>query len=464
MHRITSLGLAVAVLLACTTPLASAQEMSIERVYMASDAELVNPERGFYRQWNSQDGVGALDLATMKQHRAAGMTLMLRLYYYKTFRDRPLTQDQLDLFDQDMNILREAGLKTILRFAYTEAIGDPDAPIDVVLGHMEQLRPLMHKHADVIAVAQGGFVGAWGEWHASMNDLAEPHNARRIIAKWLENLPEGRFVQIRTPRLKWMLLGHSRPIQSHHAWGTAAGRLAHHNDCFLSSPTDVGTYEDIELEKAYLAEETRYLPMGGETCQLTEFSAPDNARHELAMLHWSYLNLDYQPAVINMWRDEGFFNEVRDRLGYRLVLEKLSYPETASAGGAIDINLQLSNHGWAAPYNPRDLRMAIRHKTTGALYAVTLPDDPRLWLPGAPIAVTRTLGLPTDLVEGDYSLHLMLADGAASLRDRPEYAIQLANDGLYDANTGWHDLGITIKVEGESTAAILSDVRFLPAK
>lgn len=434
-----------------------AQQM-LERTYNPSDAELVNPERGFYRQWNAQDGQGALDLDTMKQHRADGMPLMLRLYYYKTYRDRPLDQQQLDLFDRDMNTLRQAGLKAILRFAYTEAIGDPDAPIDVVLGHMQQLKPLIRKHADVIAIAQGGFVGAWGEWHASSNDLAEPPNARRIVAQWLDNLPESRVVQIRTPRLKWMLVGHNAPLTRDHAWTTPAGRIAHHNDCFVSSPTDVGTYENIEVEKAYLDQETRFLPMGGETCMLNALSSPDNAEAELRRFHWSYLNLSYNPQVIDLWRKEGFLQDVRDHLGYRLHLEKAATSPDASAGGSARIELTLNNTGYAAPFNPREVRIALRNTRTDETYEASLPVETRAWLPDQPIALSATLGLPDSLPEGNYRWHLMIADGSTSLRDRPDYAIQLANDRLYNKATGWHDLGINLKVSGTAHAGLLADV------
>lgn len=52
--------------------------------------------------------------------------------------------------------------------------------------------------------------------------------------------------------------------------GTELTRTGHHNDCFLASDTDFGTYSDgnIDAEKSYIEGETKYTIMGGETCQV----------------------------------------------------------------------------------------------------------------------------------------------------------------------------------------------------
>lgn len=408
-----------------------------------------NPERGLYHQFTSQAEQDPLTLEAVETTLSQdNLTLMLRMYYLKTFRDRPLSDKQLDMIRSDFNIIRQAGAKCILRFAYTQAIGEPDAPVDIVLGHMDQLAPIIRDNADVILTAQAGFVGAWGEWHASTNDLAEPNNAKKIVHKWLEILPDSRTVQLRTPRQKWMILDDKTAITAEQAFqGTPIARLGHHNDCFISSETDVGTYEDIENEKAYLNAETAYLPMGGETCALTQFSDPDNARAEMESLHFTYLNLGYHPEVLDKWRNDGFFREVANRLGYRLSLESFSAPTAATPGGDLPIRITLTNSGFAAPCNPRSVQLILQH--TGAAYETILPitAEPRAWLPGEPIEIAEQLQVPDDLPPGEYKLFLTLPDPEPTLRDDPAYAIRLANPGLWDAQTGRHDLGVTLSVE-----------------
>ena len=428
--------------------LASCGALSAEKMFNADDQQdIANPERGLYTQFTSQAESDPLKLNDLQALRSENMTLLLRMYYLKTFRDRPLSRAQLNLIRDDFALIRRAGVKCILRFAYSQGIGEPDAPIDIVLKHMDQLTPILRENADVIATAQAGFIGAWGEWHASTNNLAEPQNAKRIVRKWLAILPPQRTLQLRTPRQKWMILGDKTPLQPDTAFAnTPAARIGHHNDCFLSSPTDVGTYENTEAEKQYLHADTRFVPMGGETCAKAAFSEPDNARKEMTNLHFSYLNLGYHPDVISAWRDNGYLDEVKRRLGYRLSLTSIEYAESVGPDENLPITLTLSNTGFAAPFNPRHVELILVSKDGSTQYTTTLPDDPRTWMPGKPIHINASLNIPADADPGKYRLLLALPDPEPTLADRPEYAIQLANPGLWNPTTGRHDLGITIQI------------------
>ncbi len=419
----------------------------LSRDYTALDAVIANPERGLYVQFTARGQAEPLEPGALRALRDENITLILRLYYLNEFRDSPIDNARLALIADDLDTAREAGVKAILRFAYNEKIGDPDAPISVVLGHMDQLGPILRENADVIAVVQAGFVGSWGEWHASTNDLREPKNAKQIIGKWLDTLPESRFVQVRTPLIKQMLVDTDEPLTQAQAYTDASrARIAHHNDCFLATDTDMGTYQDIEGEKRYLAQETRFLPMGGETCHVSSFNAVNNARKELARFHWSYLHRDYHPEVIGGWRDAGFLEEIEKTLGYRLLLDRFAVSGEAAAGRTIDAELTFENTGWATPFNPRGVELVLRSQADGTTHHAALPTDPRRWWPGKPQKVTAQLGLPMDLPAGTYDVWLWLPDGAPSLRDRPEYAVRLASDLPWDPGTGMHDLGASVEV------------------
>ena len=41
---------------------------------------------------------------------------------------------------------------------------------------------------------------------------------------------------------------------------------------------------------------------------------------------------------------------------------------------------------------------------------------------------------------GRYGLHLKIADQFESIKDRPEYCIQLAKQDIWDYTTGWNNL------------------------
>ena len=81
------------------------------------------------------------------------------------------------------------------------------------------------------------------------------------------------------------------------------------------------------------------------------------------------------------WREAGFFEEVERRLGYRLVLNKAGVSSHAAAGSAVRVEMELSNAGWAAPFNPREVELVLQG-AEGRVYYAALDVDPRRWQAG----------------------------------------------------------------------------------
>ncbi len=431
-----------------TLVLAASGALSATQSFLADDLRVIaNPERGLYFHVGSQSEQNPVQPWMTQHMQDNNMTLMLRLYYLKSFRDQPLSQTQLDMISSDFAMMRQGGVKSVLRFAYSEGNGEPDAPLSVVLNHMDQLAPIIDANSDVIATAQAGFIGAWGEWHSSTNNLMDPVNARQITDKWMQILPADRTIQLRTPSQKWMIVQDTDALTPGEAFtGSDKSRIGHHNDCFLASETDFGTYANPVAEKAWLNTDTQYVPMGGETCSLSSRSGSATARVEMQQLHYSYLNSGYHPDVLAGWEADGFMDEVKRNLGYRFTLESIGYDPSALAGGQLPVTIDLVNSGWAAPFNPRDVVLTLVSEDGLTEYDIPLPDDPRTWLPGGTITLSALIDVPAEAAAGNYQLLLSLPDPEATLADRPEYAIQLANPGLWDPATGRHDLGITIAV------------------
>ncbi len=418
--------------------------------YELDDQFILNPERGFYRQFTARSEGRPLSLSDIEELRDQNMSLLLRMYYLDTFRDRGLSDQQLQLVEADLHMIRRGGCKCILRFAYSSGFGRPDAPLEIVLRHIEQLRPILKDHADVIAVMQAGFIGAWGEWHNSTNHLEADDTVRKIAAALLDSLPANRSIQVRTPRYKRIIVGNDSVLTSKTAFaGKQQSRIGHHNDCFLADDTDLGTYElqRLEQDRLYVAEDTRYVPMGGETCAVSPFSEYENARAELRKLHFTYLNRGFHPRVLAAWQENGLFAEAQKLLGYRLVLLSSSCDPRTQPSGTWNVSLELQNSGWAAPINPRDVVLLMKSEDQPLTYEVRLPVDPRGWLPGDTITIDFAIGLPKTMKPGHYNLSLSLPDPETRLEDRVEYAIQLANKGLWDSQTGLHNLRQSIVVE-----------------
>src|SRR6185503_4427169 len=166
-------------------------------------------------------------------------------------------------------------------------------------------------------------------------------------------------------------------------------RVAHHNDCFLSSDTDVGTYErdgviTIERDQAYLAELTRFTPMSGETCAPNPpRSECTSALQEMALLHFSAINEAYHKGILRSWQDGDCMEEITNRLGYRLTLISTDFNEQIRPGGLLNLTINLANKGFASLMNPRPLYVVLVGWETVPSYTIKLDLDPRTWEPGS---------------------------------------------------------------------------------
>lgn len=452
LRRLIHVFPAVLLLLALASP-AAAQDADLTPVtYTPSDVHFANPERGFFTYVESFPYSPVLSPTRLRAYRDDQLTLIWALYSIGEYRDKDIPQSFLDRLDADFAAMREAGIKCVIRFRYALNESQPDAPLEIVLRHLDQLKPVFERNYDVIAVAQAGFIGAWGEWHASSNNLTRLENMRAVLFKFMEVLPEERAIQLRYPESKMQIFETSAAITEEEAFsGSDKARTGHHNDCFLASQNDVGTYRiGPTWEKNYLNKDTHYVPMGGETCtprEGTMFYNCENALKELAQMHWSYLNRDYYRGILQHWRDEGCMPDVERRLGYRFVLEEGRYTSTVAPGGTFRFELDLRNDGFAAPYNPRGLQAILRSIADPSVtYEVNLPSDPRFWTAGESQQLAVDLGIPEALPEGQYSLHLFLPDPVEELRDRWEYAIRLANEDVWDEETGYNDLFHVVNV------------------
>ena len=401
----------------------------VTRSFVESSANLVNPERGFYVGLNLVAGTGAASV------RSRGHSLAIAIVRLDAYRDKPLDQPLLDALDAGFANVRANGIKVMLRFSYNSSFTD-DASKSRILQHIAQLAPVLARHQDVISVMQAGFIGAWGEWHSSTNGLDNTTDRTDILNALLAALPASRAVQVRTPMFKSASFGGA--LTQEEAWsGTNRARLGHHNDCFLASANDLGTYASPAADwEAYVAQDGRFTPIGGETCKL---NAPRTdcpaAVAEMKTNHWSYLNLEYHQDVLGSWTTQGCMDDVQIGLGYRLVLQEVVHPDRASAGGALDLRVTLVNRGFAALYNQRPLVVVLTQGTTRREIPIEAI-DPRRWEPGAPFSVDVHAALPADLAPGTYRVSLWLPDADEALRGDPRYAVQLANEGVWDAERG----------------------------
>lgn len=461
-----------------------------------------NPERGFFHSNYLAPGE-SIDLG---ETSTDGDTVLKVNFELGSFRQQPDIGPVVDTVVNALNDARAAGIKLWPRFRYNDGTGCPfawegqepdptsytcDTDLATMLAHVDALTPALLAGQDVIVALDAGFIGAWAEWHSSDHFAEEADGGdypqrRMLVDALLAALPE-RHVLVRAPTYKLGMytddplpadpLSHALNRGSAFDPAEPRARIGHLNDCFLSTDNDMGTYpsENLEAWKDFVAKETRFVPMGGETCPIgsdngvpvvSEQSHCDppateggRAVAELSRLHWSLLHREWVPQILENWIAEGCYPEIDRRLGYRLVVHDASFNPAAAPGGLLVLRVDLENVGFAAPFNPRPVRVVL--DGPARLVADLSSVDPRRLEPSRPSSIEALLRIPADAPAGEYRLALWLPDASPAIADDPSYAIQLAstNDGTptWDATSGTNTLSSNFTVSPDAPGTLDPD-------
>ncbi|WP_020535857.1 DUF4832 domain-containing protein [Lewinella cohaerens] len=470
--------------------------------YTNSSIDFPNPERGFYYPTNSNDGLldeGGIaglrnDFMPWQANYQVHSTLVYRYFMLTNFINGPISEAFLEDMQTDFNTIRNAGAKLIVRFSYiNEGDDDPppygDATKSQVLSHIQQIAPILQANADVIAAVQSGFIGVYGEGyytdHFGFAALPEDggtgyltaqnwDDRNEVITALLAALPENRMIQVRYPQQKQKFVyGNAAPTTS----APSGGRIGFHNDCFLASNADFGTFTNYDEWspahttmvtdlRNYKAQDSQTVVVGGETCAANvdmsgdEQCSADGGRadSDLALFHYSFLNSDYNNADVNNQWIGVCLDDIKLKLGYRFVLQSGSFPAEAQPGQQVTLDLSITNEGYAAPFNPRGVEYILRNTTTNDLYYAAPNSNPQQWQPGTTTNLNQTFCLPNNIPFGQYELLLHLPDPEPTLYGNPNYSIRLANtlpnsDDVWESNTGFNQLGHTITVNNTATGS-----------
>ncbi len=457
MRRLLLLSLALFPAFSCTVdqpdkedeqgqqvvPAPPSSDNDVVLYFTESSAHITNPERGFYKAADIGKNDSAISTSDVKAQVAQGRTLYYLGFYLNNFMSGEISESFLNKIQSSFDALRAGGAKCILRFAYKKSESDKpwDAPQEIVLGHIAQIKPILEKNKDVIFVMQAGFVGVWGEWYYTTNFNYQPSSnadylpRKQVADALLDALPKEREVSLRTPQFKMRMYGvglkDTITVNTAHD-GSTLSRLGGHNDCFGAAKDDWGTFDQETNDRKFWKADTRYTIMGGETCNVSEYCTCTSSLKDMEDYHWTYLNSGYNTDVISRWNNQGCLDQIKDRLGYRLSLRQVRHSVNPKAGETIRVELVMTNSGFAAPMNPRNAFLVFKDNS-GNVTKFPLGSDPRSWQPG-----TRTL-VSAIIVPAEHgTVYLELSDPL--LQDRPVYSIALANDGIYDSKTGLNKL------------------------
>ena len=154
---------------------------------------------------------------------------------------------------------------------------------------------------------------------------------------------------------------------------------------------------------------------------------------DLKRMHWDTINSTFHKGVINEWKSGGCNDTIAKSLGYRLVMTSAQLPDAVKPGSHFSGTINLINVGWGKIYNTRDCELIFRNAETKKEFVVKLTNDPRHWcMTDSSVAVNVSAPVPASTPEGEYAVYLNLPDPAASIRNRPEYSIRLANKDVWE--------------------------------
>ena len=423
--------------------------------FTESNKNFANPERGFYKHYDFLNSSATpLSVSALQAARVeSNITLFYTGHYLTEFVKSDISDKFLNLVRENMQALRDAGAKCVLRFAYTNSQSKHpyDAEPKWVARHIEQLKPILQEYSDVILVFQSGFIGVWGEGYYTDNFFFDPqtpeeHKLRKeVIDAMLDAIPADRQVALRTPMFKRNMYAESYKDTLTLATaydGSAKARLSAFNDCFGASSDDYGTFIGSETRE-YWRKDTRYTLMGGETCGLSDYCKCKQSIKDCEDFHWTYMNSGYNADVLNRWTSEGCMDEVKRRLGYRLSLKDVATSK-AAAGKALRVRFNIRNTGFAAPANPRHIELVLVDGKGNKTVYEFKDVDVRYWFANETVTVDKLIELPKN-ASGNCTLYLNLPDPKATIHDNPLFSIRLANDGVWNEKTGYNTL-VTFKL------------------
>ncbi len=441
-----------------------------EVTYTATNEAFPNPERGFYKflvnsiTWPTKYS-GVRDLG----YSIARLFIQLDPYI-----NSDLPQSFLDELTSEFALARSAGVKIIVDTSYNFGYINGDinqlsdmASLSQILRHISQSKPILQANEDVIMAQEAGYIGAWGEWHQG-NTIGDFDYISRgaVLNAMLDALPTSRMILLRYPRDLYYL--HGTPTTYEEAYnGTNRARVGFYNLGVNSSLDGWTTFSywgipgySVDENKAFVAANSLYTLTGGETDVLDpSYPSCATALPELQSMHYSYLDMDWNPSVYSIWQTQGCFDEINRRLGYRFELLNAYYTTSIQPGGNFHLQLNLRNTGYAAMFNARPVYAVLQNGSNKYTFPVSA--DPRRWAAGADVSISQDWQLPADMSAGNYTLNLWLPDAADSIKNNPLYAVRFANLNTWDVDNGYNILASNISIADNVPPAAPTGVKVL---
>ena len=356
--------------------------------FTESTAYLKNPNRGFYYMHGFYITDEKMEFSQEIASRFCEDTetdltmIQINLAFYK---DGEISAQGLANIDALFQSLKTIDKQLIVRFLYdwdgTNELTEPEE-LAIILRHMEQVGPIVAAYRENIYTLQGLFIGNWGEMNGTVYTAGEDLVA--LYETLRDATDDSVFLSVRMPMQWRKATGITDPLQGR----TKAGKLGLFNDGMLGSFSDYGTYGTSSREEAgdyscwSREEEIAFqkvlcetVPNGGEVIVDNAYNDFEAAKKDLADMHVSYLNKDFDRNVYRKWADytvaeEGCYrgmdglSYMERHLGYRLLITEADAAYSFKED-SLSVSVKLKNVGFAPVLKETKAQLIVVSHETG---------------------------------------------------------------------------------------------------
>ena len=439
----------ILMILIVVIPLASfANEITEEDITVVK-----NPDRGFYRLIQKELQKGDEDYSEFeKQIKATEeeypdvsiISFQLNLINYVK-GNTDITNSKIKNINEYFSIMRKHGYKVIFRVVYdSKGAKNPEPEFDIILRQIEQLKDVYITNKDIIFVVEAGYLGSYGEWHDGKYDK-ELDKKNKIIKKLLEVIPEEIQINLRKPQFITEYIGNKQTISENNSYSNEEiARLGLHNDGYLASETDLGTYEKNERTESLIwqSEQTKYTAFGGEAQNKNSiYNDLSNAIEDMKIRHCNYLNRTYDREVKEKWKNTKYTGKdpnyigidgmtyIQNHLGYRLLLQECSI-KGQQASESANVDIVINNVGFGNIIKSKKIELIYANEKS--TYKIETNIDIRKQIQNSEYIINIDDKLPANMKEGKYKVYLSICEPYESLKNNSNYYIKLVNKGIWN--------------------------------
>ena len=347
------------------------------------------------------------------------------------FANEEISPEALEELDGIFATWSKRDVQMIVRFLYDfsgEAKETEPKNVEQVCTHMKQVIPYMNDYKNSIYICQGLFVGDWGEMHSSA--FSNRTDFVTLFGVLSHDLDSSVFMAVRTPEIWRQLTTSLFPLGKDEAYlSSAKSRLSLFNDGMLGSVTDMGTYDENasfaqitnytgkgnrQEEISFQNQLCLYVPNGGEVILDNEYNDIENAVSALGEMRVSYLNMDYDPEVLDKWNKsqyngENGLNYIGRHLGYRYVFTGSDFSGLSFSGQKAKYDITVENTGFAPAYKRFASYLTFVRTNTKETTQISMDGDNRSWAPGEEVHLSGELDF-SDLENGYYEVYYAMKD------------------------------------------------------